>query len=181
MKAGTITDIAARLARLVSGRLGRGGPFLLAAFLIIVFFTDRSFESRVVSVPDGDTLVVYMGAGKTRRVRLYGLDCPELGQPYGPLAAETTSSLTLFTTVSLTVMDTDRYDRLVAVVTLPDGGTLNEELLRRGLAWLYGRFCKAPVCAGMKIAEREARREKRGLWEQDNPQAPWKWRAANPR
>lgn len=170
-----------RLPGFPRGTRGRVRLALLALVLLAALAVNTALEGRVVSVPDGDTLVVYTGSGQTRRVRLYGVDCPELAQPFGPEAAETASDLVLFETVSLTSMDEDNYKRLVAVVTLRDGGTLNEALLRQGLAWHYGRFCKAPVCRGWKEREEQARRERLGLWRQKKPEAPWKWRAAHPR
>lgn len=167
-------------------RLPRGGRgivrlLLLGLVLVAAFAADTAFEGRVASVPDGDTLVVYTGSGATQRVRLYGVDCPELGQPSGPEAAKAAADLALFTKVALTVMDTDRYDRHVAVVTLPGGATLNEELLRQGLAWHYARYCAAPFCRDWKELEKKARAKRRGLWAQSRPQAPWKWRSAHPR
>lgn len=154
---------------------------LLGLALLAALGANTALEGRVVSVPDGDTIVVYTGPGQTQRVRLYGVDCPELGQPFGPDAADAASDLARFQKVTLKVMDTDRYKRLVAVVTLPDGTSLNEALLAEGLAWHYGRYCDAPFCRNWKTLEKNARDARRGLWRQKNPQAPWKWRADHPR
>ena len=175
-------NMNALLMRLLPrGMRGRARLALLVLALLAALAGNAALEGRVVSVPDGDTLVVYTGAGRTRRVRLYGVDCPELAQPFGPEAARAAEALALFKTVALTVMDEDRYGRLVAVVALENGETLNEALLRQGLAWHYGRFCKAPVCRGWKALEQGARKERVGLWRQKAPEAPWRWRAAHPR
>jgi micrococcal nuclease len=57
------------------------------------------------------------------------------------------------------------------------GDTLvNEELIRQGLAWVYNRYCKRPVCQGWKALEEEARKARRGLWSMPNPVAPWEFR-----
>jgi endonuclease YncB( thermonuclease family) len=38
---------------------------------------------KVVSVHDGDTLTLRTDDGRTLKVRLQGIDAPELGQPFG--------------------------------------------------------------------------------------------------
>ena len=46
-------------------------------------FTQTRFAGRVVGVTDGDTISV-MRDGRSVRVRLEGIDCPESGQDFGP-------------------------------------------------------------------------------------------------
>lgn len=46
-----------------------------------------------------------------------------------------TSELAFGQTVTVKVRDTDRYRRLVAEVMLPEGRSLNHELVAAGLAW----------------------------------------------
>lgn len=70
--------------------------------------------------------------------------------------------------------DTVRYGRTVAEVILPDGRSLNYELVRTGYAWWYVKC--APADQELKRLEAEARAEKRGLWIQPNPTPPWEWR-----
>ena len=62
-----------------------------------------------------------MHAGEPQRVRLWGIDCPESHQAFGR-------------EVKAVVRDTDRYGRTVGEVILPDGRSLNHELVRAGLA-----------------------------------------------
>ena len=45
------------------------------------------FEGRVVGVVDGDTIDVLVGS-ETRRVRLFGIDTPERGQPWADKARQ---------------------------------------------------------------------------------------------
>ena len=67
-----------------------------------------------------------------------------------------------------------RYGRTVAVVILPDGRSLNAELVRAGLAWWYRRY--APDDETLERLEREAREARRGLWGDPEPIPPWEWR-----
>ena len=41
------------------------------------------FTARVVGVHDGDTLTALTGDKRELKVRLHGIDAPELGQPFG--------------------------------------------------------------------------------------------------
>lgn len=93
------------------------------------------FSGRVVSVRDGDTLEVMRGA-KAVRVRLWGVDSPELAQAFGQRAKQRTSDLVFGRDVRVTVVDHDRYGRLVAQVEV-DGRDLGEALIRAGMAWWY--------------------------------------------
>ena len=68
----------------------------------------------------------------------------------------------------------DRYGRTVGVVLLPDGRSLNKELVKAGFAWWYRRY--APEDETLKQLEAEAMEAKRGLWADPEPVPPWEWR-----
>ena len=72
------------------------------------------------------------------------------------------------------IKDTDRYGRIVGEVILPDGLSLNKELVFVGLAWWYRKY--APDDRTLKALESGAREAKRGLWIDENPIPPWEWR-----
>jgi endonuclease YncB( thermonuclease family) len=150
---------------LLMAALGLGGGLFLSG--------------RVISVADGDTLTVLTRQAERQRIRLYGIDAPESGQAGGEAATAFARSKALFAEVELNVIDTDRYDRSVAIVTLPDGSILNEELIRHGHAWVYDAYCRQPICAKWRILEKEARIHKKGLWADKNPMPPWNWRKNN--
>lgn len=135
------------------------------------------FVGRVVGVSDGDTIEV-MRAGKAARVRLDGVDCPEARQPYGTRAKQFTSELAFGKTVAVQIRNIDQYGRIVGEVVLPDGRSLNRELVRNGYAWWYRRYSKDPV---LQQLEEEARRERRGLWRDRKPIPPWEFRATRRR
>lgn len=147
---------------LITALLGLGGGLFL--------------RGKVVSVPDGDSLVVLGPDFSQERIRLYGVDCPEGRQTGGEEAAGFSRSLALFEEVKVTVIARDRYKRSVALVTLPDGRSLNEELIRAGHAWVYDRYCGLPQCLLWRKLEKEAREKRAGLWAKERPTPPWKWR-----
>lgn len=130
-----------------------------------------SFEAQVIRVTDGDTLSVRAG-DRNFRVRLHGVDAPERGQAYGTKARDFLAELVAGQAATLRVMDVDRYGRLIALVFI--GATqVNLELLRSGMAWHYTEY---DGTAAFAAAEAAARAERRGLWAEPEPEAPWEFR-----
>ena len=127
---------------------------------------------KVVGIKDGDTIELLRN-GKTETVRLFGVDTPEKTQAYGQRARQFTSDLAFGKNVRLIVNNTDRYGRTVGTIILPDGRSLNEELVRNGYAWHYKAYSNDLKLANL---ESDARRYKRGLWQDANPVAPWDYR-----
>ena len=135
----------------------------------------EEFSGRTVRVLDGDTIEA-LRSGSAVRIRLSGVDAPEKTQAFGMKAKEFTVGLAAGKTVVVKVRDVDRYGRLVAEVILPDGRSLNSEMVRSGFAWWYERY--APKDVRLARLEREARMAERGLWSDRRPQAPWEFRKA---
>jgi micrococcal nuclease len=132
------------------------------------------FSGRVVSIADGDTLTVLRADRTQVKIRLHGIDTPETGQDFGNRAKEAAAAMAFGKDVTIRPVDRDRYGRTVAVVILPDGRSMNQELVRDGWAWWYRQY--APKDRELERLESEARTAKRGLWSQPNPVAPWEWR-----
>ncbi|MBW6519888.1 MAG: thermonuclease family protein [Desulfoarculaceae bacterium] len=132
------------------------------------------FSARVMKVVDGDSLEVNY-QGKKLRVRLWGIDTPEWQQEFSHKAKAFTKNRVQGRWVELQPKAWDKYGRLVAVVKV-EGSTLNEELLREGLAWVHIYYCQEPICRGWRQLEKEARTARRGLWQSKNPVPPWKWK-----
>lgn len=127
------------------------------------------FMAKVVGVSDGDTITVLQGRRSTK-VRLYGIDSPESHQAFGAKAKEFTSSRVFDRDVRVEPRDRDRYGRTVALVW-PGPTSLNEELVKAGLAWAYRQYSEDYVGQ-----EAEARKAHRGLWGDRNPVPPWDFR-----
>lgn len=123
-------------------------------------FGDDVVRGRVTMVRDGDTVEVRSG-DRDIRVRVYGIDTPERGQPWAAKAKRFTADLVGNRDVVLRVRAKDKYDRTVAEVILPDGRNLSEEILRVGLAWHYDYHSRN---ADWHRLMEEARAAGRGLW-----------------
>jgi endonuclease YncB( thermonuclease family) len=132
------------------------------------------YSARVIGIADGDTITVLTADKTQHRIRLHGIDAPEMGQDFGSRAKQAASSLAIGKTVTIRPRDTDRHGRTVAEVFLPDGRSLNREMVRQGLAWWFRRY--APRDADLAQIESEARAARIGLWSQPNPVPPWEWR-----
>ena len=152
---------------------------LLIALLAIILTYGHAlafdtWSGKVVGVSDGDTITV-MHDGKSERIRLWGVDCPEKSQAFGQRAKQFTSSKTFGKTAKIEVHDVDRYGRTVGQVFI-DGKSLNEDVVRSGMAWVYHQYCSGDVCGEWGTLEQAARESKTGLWSDPNPVAPWVYR-----
>jgi endonuclease YncB( thermonuclease family) len=143
------------------------------SLLLLAAAPAGSFRARVVKMDDGDSFVVVHDNIRVK-VRLYGVDAPEYGQPHSVVARQFASGLIFQKTVTVIPRDYDRYNRTVAEVILPDGRSLNELMVAGGHAWWYRQF--APDNARLQALEATARKEKRGLWAAPDPIPPWEWR-----
>ncbi len=129
----------------------------------------------VVRVVDGDTvhLGVADSADEVTKVRLIGIDAPEMGSgdrermDYAQEATAATKRLTLSQSATVYLDQQagsrDRYERLLAYLQLPDGRFLNEELLSEGFAYADLRF-KHGYYQKYQQLEASARALKKGLW-----------------
>jgi endonuclease YncB( thermonuclease family) len=144
---------------------------LLMLLLATPLLAGETYTGKCVGVHDGDTISV-MKAGRAVKIRLEGIDCPELGQDFGTRAKQFTSALVFGKDVEVKEYNRDIYRRTVARVFV-EGEDLSLALVMAGLAWHYKHYSSDPVLAE---AEVEARRAKRGLWSMPNPVPPWEYR-----
>jgi endonuclease YncB( thermonuclease family) len=148
----------------------------LVLFLVLIFIPALSWawQGKVVGVSDGDTITV-LHDGKVEKIRLYGIDCPEHRQDFSQEAKKFTSRTVFGKTVEVKPIDTDRYGRTVGIVSI-DEKSLNEELVKAGLAWVYIQYCKESFCNRWEKSQEDAKKAKSGLWSTQNPTPPWKFR-----
>ena len=113
----------------------------------------------VIKVIDGDTITVQLQSGPIK-VRLDAIDAPESNQPGGVAATAALARLVANQSVELDVTTQDRYERLVAQVTV-NGRSVNEQLVKDGHAWVFRRYARnKDYC----VWEHAAREQRRGLW-----------------
>lgn len=122
---------------------------------------------RVERVTDGDTIVITGEFGRAK-IRLFGIDAPELAQPFGRQAAAVLGDLILTKNVRVKLGKVDKYGRRLGVVFL-NGSDINAQMVSRGLAWAYLSQNYADEMAA-------AKGQKIGLWSEKNPVKPSDWR-----
>lgn len=192
------TEIKKQIYQFLQGELRRRSaktaPVLVAVLAIAVFVLGDWGENSstatarptkgatltcpIASVYDGDTVTANCRNGKVK-VRVYGIDAPEMGQkPWGAESRDALKKLLPSGSVTIEVLDTDRYGRSVAKLKY---GTkdLGLELVRAGRAIVYERYNDDPR---YPPAQAEAKKARRGIWAKAGAQqTPEEWRRVNAR
>lgn len=134
----------------------------------------RSFTAKVIRIIDGDTMEILYKSTPIK-IRLAHIDCPEKRskQPFGNNAKKALSDLCFGQQVILNSQNSDRYGRLIAVITNSKKQIVNQEMVKQGMAWHFIRYSSDATYAKL---EQEARKNKVGLWQERNPTPPWEWR-----
>ena len=161
---------------------------LIKVFFLIVFFlflpiSSLASQFEVMKVYDGDTIKV-KGYGVEIKLRLAGIDAPEISknkigfaQPFSQEARAYLSSLVLNKAIEIKGHGYLNIDLMLGTVFL-DGKNINLEMVRAGLAEVYGG--KAPKDLNLDPfikAEIQSRAEKKGIWIQgDEYVSPGTWR-----
>ncbi len=179
------------------GSSGRLIPRIIAAAFVVLLLlglSERAFAglrdysgdvAKVVRVNDGDTITVKID-GRREKIRLIGIDAPELGQqPWGEMAKRHLEDI-LFSSPSVVLeYDVDRrdkYGRLLAYVKTAGGKLVNAEMLRDGYAVLFTFPPNVKHVNEFTSAQRQARERKLGIWGKGGlSQLPVDWRRQHPR
>lgn len=143
-------------------------------------FTETKYETqdrkyvtgKVTRIADGDTFTMIFENGFEVRVRLLGIDSPERRQAFSNKAKQTLSDLIYNKEVKVYYESKDRYGRVLGDIYINDLN-VNHEMVRRGMAWHFIRYSDDEKLAAL---EKEARKNKIGLWADPNPVAPWDFR-----
>ena len=134
-------------------------PLVLTLLLASIAGASPNGTVRVI---DADTIDV----GGTR-VRLFGIDAPEMGQPCaadgrrwdcGAWVRDAVQNRFDGAFARCTPIDTDRYGRVVAQCSV-DGRDMGQMIVQSGLAWAYRRYSDT-----YDLAEKSAAVANRGLW-----------------
>ena len=134
----------------------------------------QSLTGRVVRIADGDTITVLDSTDTQHRIRLEGIDAPESHQAFGTRSKKSLSEMVFGKDVTVVYQKTDQYGRLVGKILL-DGKDINLEQVKAGMAWHYKEYQREQTPEDRELyaaAEEEARKARRGLWEDPDPVEP---------
>ena len=144
----------------------------------------KPFLAIMQRVIDGDTIsILRLPNFDYYKVRVYGIDCPELAQPLGQTAKNyvynlLTSDYYVFRVVP---MGEDIYSRLLGIVYFTDDldkfdKTLETFLIRKGLAFVYPICNKNDFCSYLKHEQEVAKNKNIGVWRL-GVMFPWDFRS----
>ena len=127
------------------------------------------WQGTVTHVTDGDTLWVQPArGGAPRKIRLEGVDAPEICQAYGGLARERLAHHVLGQQVRVMARRKDDYNRVLARLSLR-GQDIGGWMVTQGLAWSHRyRRDAGPYAA----QEAQARAQRRGVFGEARPERP---------
>ncbi|SMC17014.1 Endonuclease YncB, thermonuclease family [Andreprevotia lacus DSM 23236] len=182
---------------------GRGWPARIAALVVLLAFVwgwyqrengglgghrggqpgsmsrGQQLQGEVVGVSDGDTVTLLDAKQQQYKLRLAYIDAPEKSQPHGQDAKRALSDLVFRKQVTAEVIDVDRYQRGVAVISV-NGQAVNYAQVAAGLAWHYQQYAKGKQSGAefdrYEAAQQAAQSAGKGLWAERNPTPPWEYR-----
>lgn len=140
--------------------------------LSVTHFQWGSKRVRLIHVLDGDTYIAQDESGRKHRIRLFGCDCPEVGQPLADEATRFVRENTRGQWMTAKFRGKDRYRRQLASIKLPNGDDLTVALVRQGLAY--------PLRGGLGLTTLGARLSRKGVWGQWRRKKPWEARTRRP-
>jgi endonuclease YncB( thermonuclease family) len=112
------------------------------------------------------------------KIRLAGIDAPEKKQPFGNRSKQSLSDLAFDKMVTVETTKRDRYGRQIGKV-LVNGRDVNLIQVEQGMAWFYREYQREQSRNDRKLyesAEDAAKAQRRGLWLDPEPVAPWDFR-----
>ena len=114
---------------------------LLFGAVAYCYAQSDDYLATCVRVIDGDTLTVADENQNLHRIRIVGMDAPELAQPYGKAAKAALAELILHKEVHVLPAGVDKYDRELAQLRYDTSfGQLDvaETMISNGYAFSWG-------------------------------------------
>ncbi len=143
--------------------------FLLLLILMKSSVWAETFTARMTTVPDGDTLWVQPeGNSPARKLRLLGIDAPEICQTGGQASRAALMQLVGPAPLQVDVRHHDDYGRGLARLRV-NGQDVGAAMVRAGHAWSYRwRRSLGPYAS----EEATARSARKGLFSEASPELP---------
>ena len=154
--------------------------FIVALFSSsFVYAADIDYPiAEVVEIVDGDTIRLKLSNKKLVKVRLAGIDAPELDQVYGNFSKTYLEKFLSRKRVEFIDLGDDYYGRMLAILFYNEI-EINLHLVRSGNAWAFKRYLAELPNARAALysaAHRAAKNDEVGLWLDKKAVPPWEWR-----
>lgn len=145
----------------------------LKTIVLMAFLAAPAMAEKVVSCHDGDTCRVLDAQGKTIKIRFYGIDAPEIDQPFGKESRDYLESLIKGKDVKIKFVGRS-FNRRTAKIYF-NGQDIQALMVSHGYAWNYSQYSGTAYLQD----EKKARAAKSGLWAQKDVISPYCWRWNN--
>ncbi len=133
-----------------------------------IMAADEILRGTALWVVDGDTILLRSG-NKLTTVRLWGIDAPEKKQAGGKASTSFLVRLIGRKRVIVLTGGNGKYGRVLGKIYYKKK-FINLEMVKAGHAWWNERYC--PKAKEIKEAEKNAKKEKLGLWKNPNAIKP---------
>ena len=143
----------------------------LLGLCLTVGFLNAYTPLENIRVVDGDTIRAE-AKGEEIKIRLVEIDAPEINQPFGAQSKNFLNRLLYGKDVTLIAQGEDRYGRTLGAI-YANGESANALMIKSGFAWVYDRYVKD---SSLYKYQDQAKAENLGLWQAEDPIAPWVWR-----
>ena len=146
--------------------------FLFVALVVLILLSFKAHAAPSIRYfYDGDTVKI-IDESKEYKLRINHIDAPERNQDYGKKSRRALMKFCKDTTIQVTITGTDQYQRQLGNLYC-NKQDVSAYMLKNGHAWFSKRYSKKKDLAD---AEALARKNKLGLWQDEEPIAPWVWR-----
>ena len=145
---------------------------LVCVFSLLPVLAADPVTITPVWIHDGDTFQAHLINKAFLNCRIWGIDAPELDQPWGKVSKSALIELIHQRKIKIQKIS-DSYSRTVVTVHL-SGRDIALELIKMGLAWHDPKF--SPGKKDYAEAQKQAQKNKIGLWSDKYPVPPWEWR-----
>ena len=145
---------------------------LLILGLLQYGWSQEVLIGEATNVYDGDTFTLITASDEIR-IRILGIDAPEMNQDYGVEARDYARDMIEGKKVTVYLEPGETYGRKLGHVITEDGKHFSYEMVLAGFAWWYERYSSDKF---LKAAQESARTNRSGLWSNSNAVAPWDFR-----
>jgi endonuclease YncB( thermonuclease family) len=141
------------------------------AGLLFAFCASASAAPHITFFYDGDTVRI-KEESKEYKLRIGHIDAPERNQVYGKKSRRALMMLCKNAAIQVIITGKDKYQRSLGKLYC-NQQDVAKFMVKNGHAWFYHRYSKDSFLA---LNEKNARKNKLGLWQDEKAIAPWAWR-----
>lgn len=115
------------------------------------------YYTKIEKVVDGDTVDVFIDLGFSvwhkERIRLVGVDTAEKNTAFGKATKKLLVDTLEGKKVKLQVSKPDKYGRYLGIIFLNDSESINDQMIRHGIAKSYGGDSKAGLWTDEELSK----------------------------